>query len=299
MYRDLNMKQLIKSIGLLLFLTGCMTDGPITPRSAEAPSGYLRNLMPHAHGFRYSIDGEPVRAGLVSERYELRDGDCGGDDCVAGNRYRSEVRLSPQRTQARIGEDIWYGWSFYNANIQSYPQNLAFGTILGQWKMGGSAAPSIMIVQVGRGEAYRSGDRSHDVVVQLSDANEGFGWGRSRNHGIVCRLFSIDQARGRWTDIVMNTNFSTSDDGYLRIWVNGQQRCEYRGPISYETSRALYPGPNHRRGIYVGHTNRWDAVRPNTLRPTLISFYDEFRVGRSREEVDIRMIEQRGGAAVD
>lgn len=283
---------------LICALSACMTDTGGVLRNADAPNGYLPNLMPHAHGFRYSIEGEPVRAGLVSERYEVREGDCGGTDCTS-NGYRSEVRLSPQRTQARIGEDIYYGWSFYNQNIASYPQEIAFGTILGQWKMGGPAAPSIMFVQVGRGEAYRNGSRSHDVVVQLSDANEGFEWGRARNHGIVCRLFSIDQARGRWTDIVMNTNFGTGNDGYLRIWVNGRQRCDYRGPISFETSTALYPGPNHRRGIYVGHTDRWDAVRPNTLRPTLITYYDEFRIGRERADVDIRMIEQAGLQPVD
>jgi hypothetical protein len=292
------MKKILLLIVIGVFLSGCTTDTNGVSRNADAPNGYLRNLMPHTHGFRYSVEGEPVRAGLVSERYEVRYDDCGGPDCAA-NRNRSEVRLSPQRTQARIGEDIWYGWSFFNQNIASYPQEIAFGTILGQWKMGGPAAPSIMFVQVGRGEAYRNGNRSHDVVVQLSDANEGLGWGRARNHGIVCRLFSIDQARGRWTDIVMSTNFSTGSDGHLRIWVNGQQRCDYRGPISFETSTALYPGPNHRRGIYVGHTDRWDAVRPNTPRPTLIAFYDEFRIGRSRQEVDIQLIEQAGLQPID
>ncbi len=284
--------------GVAVFLSACMTVGPTALRSANVPDGYSRNLMPHSHGFRYSVDGEPVRAGLVSERYELRDGDCGGDDCT-NPRYRSEIRLNPQNTQARIGKDIWYGWSFYNQNVHSYPANISLMNVFGQWKMGGYNPPSVKIVQIGRGEAYRNGNRNHDVVVQLDDANEGLGWGKSRNWGIVCRLFSIDEARGHWTDIVINTNFGTGDDGYLRIWINGEQRCDYSGPISFVTDTSLYPGPNFRRGIYGSSTKRWDRVQPNTPKPTLVAFYDEFRVGRSREDVDIRIIERQSGAAVD
>lgn len=292
------MKITLLPILFVLSLSGCMTDTTSVSRNADAPVGYQRNLMPHAHGFRYSADGEPVRAGLVSERYELRDGDCGGGDCT-NPRYRSEVRLAPSNTQARIGENIWYGWSFYNQNIASYPQAVSLMNVFGQWKMGGSNPPSIKLVQIGRGEAYRDGDRNHDVVIQLDDANEGLNWGERRNWGIVCRLFNIDQARGQWTDIVMNTNFSTGDDGYLRIWVNGQQRCDYTGPITVNTDTSLYPGPNVRRGIYGSFTSRWDRVRPNQPKPTLVAFYDEFRFGQSRDAVDIRLIEQRGGAAVD
>jgi hypothetical protein len=292
------MNKLILSALAVALLSACMSDTTPVSRNANAPAGYLRNLMPHLHGFRYSVDGEPVRAGLVSERYELRDGDCGGDDCT-NPRYRSEVRLAPSNTQARIGEDIWYGWSFYNENIQSYPANVSLMNVFGQWKMGGYNPPSIKFVQVGRGEAYRNGNRSHDVVVQLDDANEGLGWGRARNHGIVCRLFGIDQARGRWTDIVMNTNFSTGNDGYLRIWINGEQRCDYSGPITVITDSSLYPGPNIRRGIYGSFTSRWDQAQPETPKPTLIAFYDEFRIGRSRQEVDIRLTQQAGLPPVD
>lgn len=290
--------KVIAAITFGLILSGCMTTSPGVTQDRSAPDGYLPNLMPHAHGFRYTVGSEPVRAGLVGQRFELRDGDCGGDDCQ-NPRYRSEVRQQPGHTPARIGEDIWFGWSFYNHNIQSYPGSISLMNVFGQWKMGGSNPPSIKLVQVGRGEAYRNGNRNHDVVIQLDDANEGLGWGRSRNHGIVCRLFSIDEAIGRWTDIVINTNFSTGNDGYLRIWINGQQRCDYAGPISVTTETSLYPGPNLRYGIYGSFTTRWDRVQPGQPKPTMIAYYDEVRTGSSREEVDIRLIEQRGGAAVD
>lgn len=286
---------------LTLGVAGCVVSGtdPASFASKSAPPNYVRYLVPKGdHPFRYSRQGEPVRAGIVSERYELRDGDCGGDDCV-NPRFRTESVLKASATQARFNQDIWYGWSFYNQNIQSYPQSIALKNVFGQWKMGGFYPPHIKLVQIGRGEAYRGGNRSHDVVIQMDDANEAFGWGKSRNWGIVCRLFSIDEARGKWIDIVMNTNFGTDQNGYLRIWINGQQRCDYRGPIVAVTDTSRFPGPNHRRGIYVSSTKRWDATQPSVKKPTQIAFYDEFRIGRSRSEVDIRLIEQAGLPPVD
>lgn len=285
-------------LSLILSVLACCGVSGAFAQSSGLPDGYVRNLTPHSHGVRFSTGAEPVRAGRISERYELRHGDCGGDDC-RNPRFRSEIRQSPARTRARIGQDIWYGWSFYNENVRSYPGRTSLMTVFGQWKMGGSNPPNIKLVQVGHREAYRNGNPNHDVVIQMDDASEGLGWGRAGNWGIVCRLFSIEQARGRWTDIVLNTNFSTSEDGYLRVWINGEQRCDYAGPVVVTTDRSLYPGPNHRRGIYVSFTKRWQEQQPDTPYPTQIVYYDEFRVGRSRDEVDIRRIEQAGGAAVD
>ena len=54
---------------------------------------------------------------------------------------------------------------------------------------------------------------------------------------------------GKWTDIVYNTNFSTENDGYINIWINGIKRCEYRGPIFTIKDFSMNPGPLHRRGI--------------------------------------------------
>ena len=62
---------------------------------------------------------------------------------------------------------------------------------------------------------------------------------------------------------------------------------------------SLYPGPSHRRGIFVSHTKRWDKNFPNRKKPNFIVYYDEFRVGSSREEVDLRLIERKNGLPLD
>ncbi|HSF91815.1 MAG TPA: hypothetical protein VLA51_06380, partial [Paracoccaceae bacterium] len=103
-----------------LFLAGCLpaipgfqtrSDDPFTPAR-----GYERFFSPAPHNFRYTLadEGAPVRSGARAERYELRTGDCGGSDC--GNaRYRAEIRMTDEQNPAKVGEEIWYGWSFYNS----------------------------------------------------------------------------------------------------------------------------------------------------------------------------------------
>lgn len=263
--------------------------GATTALAQKVPSGYDRNETPHVHGFRFTTAGEPVRRGNRAERYEVRHGDCGGSDCRAP-RYRSEIREKRNATSARIGTDIWYGWSFFNESIPTFADRENLMPVVGQWKMGGDAAPIIKLV-------YHGGRKSIDV--QLDDMKAAHGWGKSERFGLVCSLVKLDATRGRWTDFVVNTNFSTSEDGYLRIWVNGRQACDYRGPLVVNTSRSLYPGPNHRRGIFVSFTKRWDDVRGATAKPTMVAYFDEFLSGRTREEVDTRLREKAGLPPLD
>lgn len=255
----------------------------------RAPRGYQLNETPHKHGFRYTKSGEPVRRGSLAERFEVRSGDCGGSDCRAP-RYRSEIRLSKSRTKARIGQDIWYGWSYFNESIPAFPDNVNLMPVVGQWKMGGDAPPIFKLT-------YHGGRRA--IEVQLDDIARANGWGKAQRYGHVCTLIGLNSTKGRWTDFVVNTNFSTKGDGYLRIWVNGKLKCNYKGPLVATTSKRLYPGPNHRRGIFVSFTKRWDKVKGNAPKPTMVAYYDEFLTGGTREEVDTRLREKGGLPAKD
>ena len=147
---------------------------------------------------------------------------------------------------------------------------------------------------------HRKFSLNNDVYMQLDDM-----WnnvkpnlnGPPYNWGQVCNLFSLNT--NEWIDIVLNTNFSGESDGYLNIWVNDERKCEYKGQIVAIKDLTKYPGPNHRRGIYVSYTKRWDKFHSSEKKPTFIVYYDEFRVGKSREEVDVRIIWKIGGEPVD
>ncbi|MCH2095575.1 MAG: polysaccharide lyase [Rhodobacteraceae bacterium] len=275
------------------------------PRAAQdAPRGYARIFSPAAHAFRYTQGDEPVRLGRRAERFELQDGDCGGSDCTAP-RYRSEIRMETNRSIARVGEDVWFGWSFHNGNIASAPKALSMKPVFGQWKTNGADPAVFRIVQIGKGEGNwtacdtRICERSRaaaDVVVQLDAMRAASNWGTVQNFGYICKLFDMQDNRGKWVDIVVNTNFADDSTGYLRVWVNGGQRCDYEGPLVADG----HTGPiSHRRGIFASYTARWDRQKPGTPKPTMVAYYDEFIQGRSREDVDPKLREQLRRRAVD
>lgn len=299
---------------LALFLAGCLEVIPGLNRQSDdlftPVRGYERLFSPAPHNFRYALAqaGAPVRSGDRSERFELRTGDCGGSDC--GNpRYRAEIRMTDDSSLAKVGEDTWYGWSFYNSSIPGFARDDSLRLVFGQWTMGGDANPVIRLIQLGKDEGNWTTCRpaicagperaQGDVVIQLEDMRRTFDWGEGENDGYVCRLFDMAENRRRWVDLVMQTNFSNQPDGYLRVWVNGELKCDYKGPIVSPKSLFESNRPGHRRGVFSSYTTRWDDAHGTRPKPTLVVYYDEFRVGKSREDVDTHWREAAGAPAVD
>ncbi len=141
---------MIVSICAAWLLAGCGQIITITLPGAQPgaalPTGYEQLFSPAPHAFRRSLPGEPVRLGKTSERFELREGDCGGSDCENA-RYRTEIKEENRVVEARLGQDIWYGWSFYNANIAAVTRDRSLGTVIGQWKPEGEQPPVFRIAQ--------------------------------------------------------------------------------------------------------------------------------------------------------
>jgi hypothetical protein len=258
--------------------------GGLSGSSSSAPRGYERLQSPATHAFRFAAPGEPVRRGNRSERFELRSGDCGGSDC-GQPRYRSEVRELPASSKARVGADIWYGWSFLNQNVATLPASQSLGLVFGQWKTSGEQPAAFRLIQSGG-----------NVVAQLDDMRTNGGL-RSAE---VCTLFNLDQNRGKWVDLVVNTNFAADSTGYLRIWVNGEARCNYSGRLIADPAiRPGSAGPTTRRGIFASSTLRWDRTKGAEPKPTMVVFYDEFLVGKTRIDVDTRLRETGGAKPKD
>ncbi|MEM8654412.1 MAG: heparin lyase I family protein [Pseudomonadota bacterium] len=296
----------------LTVLCGCEATNPERQQARAVeqtvfgtPAGYSRLFSPARHNFRIGLaaTGDPVRRGQFSERFELRDGDCGGSDCGAP-RARAEIAMDPDNNPARIGRDIWYSWSFYNVNVPSFRQENSLRLVFGQWTMGGKNRPIIRFIQLGKDEGnfercspnvcVGPNTTTGDLVVHLDDIATARGWGAAQNNGYVCRLFDLTERRGQWTDITVNTNFSTGNDGYLRIWVNNRLVCNYFGPLVSADSAASRRQPHHRRGIFSSWTQRWARATDNAPRPDLIVYYDEFRVGRTRVAVDVGQAQNTG-----
>lgn len=261
------------------------------------------NVLPHQ--FNLVSAPHPVRYGTHSERFEIRPNDDSGmEPPTRGN--RSELSQRPSPDSGTIGGDNWYGWSFYHENLISVDYTYGWAPFLGQWKTNMEAAPVIAIQPAHDGRPM-DGQYMGVSLVDLSEGRDR-SWLRANNFSVPCRLFRIDQSQNEWVDIVINTNFAADNTGYLNIWINGEQKCAYRGQITvtpvdnFRSYGVVNNGPIFKRGYWSGHRGfpqRWMENYPDQEIPTFVIYYDEWRQGSSREEVDIRMIEARGGEPVD
>lgn len=285
--------------------TGNTVEAPATPPGpprpsmalSPAPDGWERLFTETPWGMRFTGPGEPVRRGAMAERFELRVGDCAGSDCAAG-RSRAELRQLRPAFSMRPGQEVWYGWSFRNETLGAVPRNADPGLVLAQWKTEGDAPSIIRIVRQSRGEGNwdacdptvcnRTGGASEDVVVELTALALAAKWTEAQNNGAICRLFSMDAARGRWTDVVLSTNFAADGNGFLRVWVNGNLRCNYYGRI-VPTTAGWGTGPTQRHGLFAPSLSRVAARGVRV--PPMVVYFDEFRSGRARADVDTRMQE--------
>lgn len=257
------------------------------------------------HQFNLVSSPFPVRYGSHSERFEIRPNDDSGMyPPTSGN--RSELTQRPHPNNGSIGDDNWYGWSFYHENLLSVDYTYNWAPFLGQWKTDFDAAPVIAIQPAHDGRPM-DGQFMGVSLVDLSEGRDR-AWLRANYFGVPCRLFRIAEAQNQWIDIVINTNFAADESGYLNIWINGEQKCQYRGQITvtpvdeFQSYGVINDGPIFKRGYWSGHRNfpsRWLENHPHVEIPTFVIYYDEWRQGSSREEVDIRMIEARGGEPVD
>jgi hypothetical protein len=277
------------------------------PQSDPLPANYVSYLAPIDHAFK--VVTNPVRYGLKAERFELRDEDCYDEKCFSYGAYGNEIGIESTAVRARFDEEIWYGWSFYNENISAeYNKNRSLYLTFNRWLLGGKTV--IKLHQLALPKTFEkctsicsealNKNTSSDVFLQLEDMQKNGSYNdKSSNWGDICRLFSLQENRNKWVDVVLRTNFGTNKNGFLDIWINGTKRCEYRGQIVATKNVPDAHGPNHRRGLRVSSPRRWNKNFPYEKKPTFVGFFDEFRVGQSREEVDIRMIEAAGGTAVD
>jgi len=299
----MHIKHLFNAILMSVFVAGCTAPdyipGDKPPALRYAPAHNAERLLsPAQHNFRQAhiAHRDPVRRGQRAERFELRDGDCGGSDC--GNpRARAEIQMSKGLGRRAIGQGIWYGWSFYNQSIPTFAKQNALRLVFGQWTKGGAGQPIIRFIQLGTGEGNFAqcdpsvcdtvNTKSGDLVVQLKDIATAQGWGPTRNDGYVCRILDMAKAQGRWVDMTMHTNFSSGSDGFLRIWVDGRLACNYTGPLVSPQTIANTREIKHRRGVFSSWTKRWDRAQGGAPHPTLVVYYDEFKSGPRRGDVDV------------
>lgn len=279
------MKKLLL-IPLILLLSSC------------ASTGEIGNKDPWSHNksYAHNVTKDIVRKGKVSQRFEIRHGDCAMDDC-----YKDRRRIELNMFDVPITNVTWFAWSIYLP--KDFETLDTANTALGQIKsLGQQKFPLVQL------NARENDIRFH---FQTPAYNES------------CTPVATDNIwlhRGKWIDIMVMLDFDTEvkkDKIYGQVYVNGKKdaRCSIYNPIILRPKDDVF----FRYGIYNSFVSRWfdynktkevnltefndnhgsfNIVSPTNKpwdidwgikAPTQIVHFDEIRVGPTRESVDINM----------
>ena len=246
-------------------------------------SGYERHVNymgQNEHNYSYISDKDFARRGSFYQRFELRNGDCFGDedwnDCD-NNRERIELSSKPMQKPEDI-QCFAYSIMLDKAFIDIHPTNTTLGQVHQTGGPSGTAEalPSFPpIIQIGAGKG-----RLHFKWHELSgSASNVIDIGKDYD------LISLYEMKDKWTDISFCLNYK---EKRMDVWINGIKKHEIlKSPISFIPESTYF-----KYGIYRSCISKYKREkmfgRDDTL-PTQIVFYDEVRRGNSIEEVDFNI----------
>jgi len=221
-----------------------------TKNTLSSGSGWRfeRSLPVGAKKHGYQIVSAPdhsVRYGNKSERFEVRPGDCsrskgsGWDDCEK-DRERSEL-IQRGYTQ-KEGDEYWYRWSIY---LPPTHQNI-YRTKLAYAQFHQKGCPPVFMFQEFGGGYYMN------IQPPI------------KRHNARRKLLEEHEFVGKWNDIVVHARWTRKNDGWIRVWVNGEEKAAYSGKTM--SCKEVY----FKYGVYRSFLSR--SAKSKTV--TTIAYYD-------------------------
>lgn len=228
-------------------LAGCASGGDVYSGwsfQKSLPSGFK------AHGYKIVLkqNGHPVRDGEQSMRFEVRAGDCGRSegwsDCQ-NDRERHELKSG-----AWSSGEKWYHWSIFLP--RDYPVIYPVKTALAQFHQQNGHVVWM----------FQNSGGGYFVDNQTS--------GRTIQHK---QILTDEDMRGRWSDILVHARWTHRNDGFFRVYVNGETEPRYawRGKTK-SRGRQVY----FKFGVYRSFVSRRAGDEP-----TQVVYYDHLRKARS------------------
>jgi len=280
------MKKLLAIIvlGLLLIPTLAMSEifkddeGKASLKtSSESGFKHHTNHMGHNdYNFKYIKDKNKARAGKYFQRFEVRDGDCFGDDSwndCENDRERVEFSAEPGQLPKK---NQCYGYSLMLSKdfIDTYPTSASLGQVHQKGGPTGTAEglasfPPLVQIDAHGGYLYFNWHELSGSATNVID--------RSQHH-ILKRLKDMKEV---WTDISFCLDF---ENKRMDAWVDGIKTVEIlKSPIFFKPKSIYF-----KHGIYRSFISKYKNFKKSKM-PTQIVFYDEIRRGTSIEKVDINI----------
>ena len=251
---------------------------PILKTSSISGFTHHTNHMDHNdYNFQYIKDKTKARAGKYFQRFELRDGDCFGDDNWSdceNNRERVEFSAEPQQ---RPVKKQCYGYSLMLSKefIDTHPTNTSLGQIQQKGGPTGTAEGLASFPPLIQIDAFLGGLHLNWHVLSGSKTNV-------IDRGYHYELKRLKNMKEVWTDISFCLDF---ENKRMDVWVDGVQKVKIlKSPISFVPKEIYF-----KHGIYRSFISKYKERKKKNKIPTQVVFYDEIRRGNSIEEVDINI----------
>jgi len=216
---------------------------------------FIRSLNTQSHGYKFINDPTGSAPAKKVEQFEVRSGDChfnkSWSDCE-NDRERSEVREKGKLTSR--GSKSWYGWYFYVPD--NWPNVYPTKTVLGQFHQQDSH-PVWMFLNIRGGLA-------------LDDHSTG------RSSRII-ELIPEKDFVGRWHRIEMHVKWKSNKKGFLKIWVNGKKKIDYKGKTM--SAKKVY----FRYGVYRSFVSRYKEFAQTKKVPSQRALFANVRKSKNRK----------------
>ena len=251
---------------------------PILKTSSISGFTHHTNHMDHNdYNFQYIKDKTKARAGKYFQRFELRDGDCFGDDNWSdceNNRERVEFSAEPQQ---RPVKKQCYGYSLMLSKefIDTHPTNTSLGQIQQKGGPTGTAEGLASFPPLIQIDAFLGGLHLNWHVLSGSKTNV-------IDRGYHYELKRLRNMKEVWTDISFCLDF---ENKRMDVWIDGVQKVKIlKSPINFVPEEIYF-----KHGIYRSFISKYKERKKKNKMPTQVVFYDEIRRGNSIEEVDINI----------
>ena len=254
-------------------------DGkPSLKTSSKSGFTHHTNYMDHNdYNFQYIKDETKARAGKYFQRFELRDGDCFGDDNwndCENNRERVEFSAEPQQ---RPVKKQCYGYSLMLSKefIDTHPTNTSLGQIHQKGGPTGTAEGLASFPPLIQIDAFLGGLHLNWHVLSGSKTNV-------IDRGYHYELKRLRNMKEVWTDISFCLDF---ENKRMDVWIDGVQKVKIlKSPINFVHEEIYF-----KHGIYRSFISKYKERKKKNKMPTQVVFYDEIRRGASIEEVDVNI----------
>jgi hypothetical protein len=193
------------------------------PAAKVPENGIHGPRLSNGQTIRFGKVADPVKAERKALLFQVQK-----DDPTTANGKRTELSLSPNIEMNKV---YWIAFSayVYDWGTLSTNDDALFGTQLHQGNKSlvvGGPAFGLYTSQVGR--TFR-------VQTRHSESETP-----SNSNAVSWKGTELQIPFGKWADFVLKFKENTKGQGFLQVWMDGDEIADYKGSLGYNTGHTDY-----------------------------------------------------------